>query len=109
MIAHLLNVDVAVWRLFSTTDGQGGWTEALAYDHNERLRISPAASTERSVAAQEDLQLTHSAYGLPNANLQRGDELRANGRTYGVLGGRAPSRAHHTKWWLKEQQVSQPE
>lgn len=105
-IAHLLNVDAEVWRLVSVSDGQGGWTETPAYDHDERVRISPAGSSEVLVAAQQSLTLTHDAYGLPSADLRRGDQLRVDGRTYQVLGGRPPSRLHHTKWWLEETQVA---
>lgn len=107
-IAHLLNLSVEVWRPASTSDGQGGWAEAPAYHHDERVRISPAGSQEQLVAAQGNRTLTHDAYGLPSADLQRGDELRADGRVYLVLGGRPPSKPYYTKFWLDETQVSTP-
>lgn len=80
-----------VWRFTRVSDGMGGWIETWAEVGAVRVRLSQPNATERTLADQTNVRLTHVAYLEPDAAVRRGDELRVSTRKFKVLATYEPS------------------
>lgn len=82
-VGHLLNREVEVWRTERQPDGAGGWNQTRVFSHNLEVRISRASVREKSFARTEvgdmqgEAELTHIIYADDDADVLRGDRLRA--------------------------------
>jgi len=94
-IVSRLNHTFSVYRSERTSDGQGGWLETLGDPWEVRGRMRPASGAERTVAAQEQRQITHVLYTEAGAGLRRGDVVTGAGIEVTVQGVREPSLAGH--------------
>ena len=94
-ITSQLNHMFAVYRTERTSDGQGGWLQALGEPWEVLGRMRPASSAERTVAAQEQRQITHVLYTEADSGILRGDVVVGAGIEVTVQGVREPSRAGH--------------
>lgn len=90
-ITHLLNRQLEVWRPAATDDDYGGRRVQHILQGTVMAKVDQASAAERSVAQQGGAALTHSVYLQPDADVQRGDQLRGNGETYRVTGTVTPS------------------
>lgn len=91
----LLNNIFTIYRRTRTSDGQGGWTITYSEVEDAEGRIRPASSEERSVAQQEERDITHVLYLLTTADVERGDLVVYGDLQVEVLGVREPSLAGH--------------
>ncbi|MFF8942840.1 head-tail adaptor protein [Streptomyces sp. NPDC014864] len=87
----MLNVSADVYRDQRTPDGMGGYTRAWVDHGPVRCRFSQPTAVERTIGAQHGDSLTHVVYLLPNADVQRGDELRRGSDVFLVLATYQPS------------------
>lgn len=94
-ITSQLNHTFSAYRPERTSDGQGGWLQALGEPWEVRGRMRPASGTERTVAAQEQRQISHVLYTESDSGLRRGDVLIGAGIEVEVQAVREPSLAGH--------------
>lgn len=90
-VAHLLNRTLAVWRPAVSDDGSGGQDVTLSHVGDVRAKVDQPTAEERQVADQLRAEHTHTIRFLPDADVQRGDELRGDGQTFHVLATLTPS------------------
>lgn len=102
MIGHLLNRELAVGRATRAEDPYGGGVNTVATVGTVRARVSRPSPAEREVAAREGVRVTHTAYLLPDADVQRGDLLTGDGQTFEVISVVAPSRPDYLIVDLRE-------
>lgn len=76
MIAGLLNRRLEVRRATAAPDGQGGQSRTWTVVATVPARLSQPSDTERTSGAQHGVDITHSVYLAPTADVRRGDELR---------------------------------
>src|SRR5438128_4088256 len=76
-VSQLFNHDFIVARVTRLEDGQGGYTLEFADLPGMPIRgvLTPATSTERLIAAQQQARVTHTFYCLPT-DIARGDQVR---------------------------------
>lgn len=77
MIGHLLNRTFEVWRASTTADGAGGYTATWS----QVATVDARAHTTRNETQNRDggapgASVDVTVYVLPDADVQRGDELR---------------------------------
>ncbi len=94
-IAALYNATFTVSRPTRTSDGQGGWARGYAEVGTVRGRLRPTSATERSVASQQQAQVSHVLYTSAEADVRRGDLVSGAGQTVEVIAVREPSHAGH--------------
>ena len=94
-IDSLYNALFTVSRPTRTSDGQGGWAVSYVEAGTLRGRLRPASTSERSVARQEQAQISHVFYCAAEADLRRGDLVSGAGQTVEVQAIREPSHAGH--------------
>lgn len=74
--AERLMVEAAVWRKQTTTDAGGGqgtsWVDQV---RTVKVQMVSPTAQERQAAAQEGVEITHTAVLPTNANIARGDRL----------------------------------
>ncbi len=85
----------AVFRRVRASDGQGGWTEARVEVGSTKGRLRPIGASERTVADQQQAQVSHVLYTLAGVDVRRGDELEGAGVTVELIAVREPSMADH--------------
>lgn len=96
VIGSMYNRTFTVSRKTRTSDGKGGWRTAYAEIGAVDGRIRPATSAERTLAAQEQRQISHVLYVDADEDIERGDQVEADdGLLVDVQGVREPSRAGH--------------
>lgn len=98
MIAHLLNVEIEVWRRTTTPDGSGGGTEAWESQGTYPARVSPIEriTPDLVVAGAEAMRRMRVVYlDDADADVQRGDRVvlstDAGPRTMNVEAWDSPS------------------
>ncbi|MFD6421710.1 phage head closure protein [Streptomyces sp. NPDC060198] len=91
MIGRWLNRTLQVWRETTVPDGAGGQTSTWVLQASVGAKVDQASASAVTIAQQSGARLTHSVYVLPTADVQRRDELRADGRTYRVIAEVEPS------------------
>jgi len=91
----LLNNTFSVSRVTRTSDGMGGWSISYTPQDDVLGRMRPATTAERTIAQQQQRELTHVLYVRATSDVQRGDLVTGDGVTVEVLGVREPSRADH--------------
>lgn len=84
-VAHLLNRTLTVHRPATTPDGAGGQDVTLVHVANVRAKVDQPTPEERREADQWGAEHTHTARFLPDADVERGDELRGDGQVFRVL------------------------
>jgi SPP1 family predicted phage head-tail adaptor len=94
-IGSQLNHIFSAYRPERISDGQGGWNETLGEPWEVRGRMRPASGAERTVAAQEQRQISHVLYTEADSGIQRGDVITGAGIEVTVQGVREPSLAGH--------------
>lgn len=90
-IAHLLNTRVQVWRTVRDADGSGGYVTELRHVGAEPARLSQPSSDEHRVGLADGARITQTVYLRTDADVVRGDELRAGGRALRVVATVSPS------------------
>lgn len=93
-VAGLLNRTVEVWRRAEQNDGAGGEQTVWTRVDTRQMRISQpttAGRAERYAGPQNLGDLTHVVYDLPDADIRRGDQLRADGLILRVITTLHPS------------------
>lgn len=89
MIEHFYNKTYVIWRPALTTDGQGGWTEALVAQANVAGLMSTSSMSrygaDRIRVGQREAVITHVFYCDYNADVNVNDEIRNGGNTWTVL------------------------
>jgi head-tail adaptor len=107
--AALLNVTVTISRKSRTSDGQGGWTEALVEQDAVPGRVRPVTPGEETVGGQREVQITHVAYFALGVDVQRDDQLvyvapNGEAKTLIVRAVREPSQPNHLQIDCEERQ-----
>lgn len=74
--AYDLNRELAVWRTTRAEDGQGGQDETFGEVATVRAKVNQPTAAERNEAMRSGVDLTFGIHFLPDADVQRGDELR---------------------------------
>lgn len=104
-ITHRLNRELEVWRSDAAEDGSGGQTVTLLLVGTIQMKIDQPSAAEQMVAAQAGAELTHVGYSEPDADVQRGDELRGDGQTFRVDSLVQPSTPRYSKASLVQVQA----
>lgn len=79
-------IDAAnVWRRTRTTDAGGGYASTWTQVGTTPMEAANASASERRIAAQEGVEITHTLNVPLGTDLRRGDRLVANGTTYEVV------------------------
>jgi SPP1 family predicted phage head-tail adaptor len=91
-IGHLLNRSPNVWRKVETDDGMGGFTVEWVNQGTVDARFSRPAPSEREVAAQRGVEITHDVYFKPGTEVTRGDRLVDGNLTVEIVSLVSPSR-----------------
>lgn len=86
-----------IYKRRRTPDGQGGWVISYISGDAVNCRMRPASSAERTVAQQEERQITHVLYVEIDTDIERGDRFSVDGITVDVDALRKPSREND---WL---------
>jgi len=94
-----LNRTLEVWRAGLVDDGQGGQDEVRASTGTVRGKVNEPSAEERIEAQRSGVELTHSIHLLPDADVQRMDELRGDGEVFLVRSTGWPS----TRVYLRAQ------
>lgn len=89
----LLNNDFTVSRPSRAPNGQGGFVVTYVAVGAVRGRMRPASSAERTVAAQEQRQISHVLYVKASETILRSDRVTGDELTVEVKAVREPSRA----------------
>lgn len=95
LIESLFNHDWTLTRRTRTADGQGGYTQTWATVATVAGRMRPASAAERTLAMQRRADISHVWYVAADEEVQRGDRITGQGRTYDVIAIREPSHAAH--------------
>lgn len=88
---HELRRTLAVWRPDAVDDGAGGQDVELVEVGEIQAQVSQPSAEERVSAAQAGARMDHVIYARPDADVQRGDELRGDGDTFRVIATVGPS------------------
>lgn len=83
-ITHLLNRVLEVWRTTSVPDGAGGEETLLTHVADVRAKVDQPSASDRLLAQQAGAAHTHDIYLLPDADVQRGDQLHGDGQVFHV-------------------------
>jgi head-tail adaptor len=87
-----LNRELEVWRPELADDGQGGQSETLVEVGDPvRAKVNEPTAAERIEAMRSGVDLSYQIHLLPEADVRRGDELRAVGEVFRVLSTVRPS------------------
>ncbi|MEV7282872.1 phage head closure protein [Streptomyces sp. NPDC093111] len=97
MIGRHLNRTLEVWRPATTDDGYGGQESTYVHQGDVRGKVDQPSASERMLAQQAGAEHTHDVYLLPNADVQRGDELRGGGQRLRVKQVVEPSATRYRK------------
>lgn len=84
-VAHLLNRTLAVHRPSTTPDGAGGQDVTLVHVADVRAKVDQPTAAEQREADRWGAEHTHTVRFLPDADVERGDELRGDGQVLRVL------------------------
>jgi hypothetical protein len=107
-VTHLLN-KTARWTRNEPTMDHGRATEVLTEINPALLcRKQIAGYSDKTVAGDEKSVATHVLFTEPGVGLVRNDWLFIDGIRYKVLASMPPSKPHHDKYQLQEQQLQQP-
>jgi len=82
-------------RMSGTADGQGGWEQTPTAIGTIDGRMRPATATERVMAMQRQVEISHVFYCDADEDVLREDQLSGEGRTWIVEAIREPSHAGH--------------
>lgn len=83
-ITHLLNRVLEVWRETAVDDGMGGQEVTLVRQADVLAKVDQPSASDRLLAQQAGASHTHDIYLQPDADVQRGDELRGDGQVFRV-------------------------
>lgn len=84
--ARRLMVDAAVWEKDETSDGMGGTsTEWVDQARTVPAQMVQPSATEREVAAQEGVEVTHTAVMPVDVDVTRGHRLVIAGKAYELV------------------------
>lgn len=86
-----LNRSLEVWRVTLTPDGQGGQDESSGQVGTVRAKVNEPSAAERVEAMRSGVDLSYQIHLLPDADVRRGDELRAAGEVFRVISTVRPS------------------
>ncbi len=88
-----LNRELSVWRPELADDGQGGQSETFVEvgDGPVRAKVNEPTAAERIEAMRSGVDLSYQIHLFPDADVRRGDELRAAGEVFRVLSTVRPS------------------
>jgi len=89
--AYELTRELAVWRSARVDDGQGGQDETRSSSTTVRAKVNEPSEAARIEAMRSGVDLTYQLHFLPDADVQRGDELRGNGEVFRVQSTVRPS------------------
>jgi len=78
-ITHWLVSSLVVWRPSFVADGSGGFTETLASQGAQSVKVDQSSAAEQTVAQQAGANHTHNVYAEPDADVERGDWLAPSG------------------------------
>lgn len=92
---HLFNKTLTVKRKVEVSDGQGGWTESYEIVGYIKGRISRAGIGERTVAAQQHAEVSHTVYCGADEDIKRGDLVTDGNIIVEIIGVNNPSLADH--------------
>lgn len=88
---HELPATLQVWRTVLVDDGQGGEDEDVSQVGTVRGKVNQPTAAEVVVAQQSGVELLYGVHLLPDAAVQRGDELREGTNRYRVKAVFVPS------------------
>lgn len=77
--------DAAVWRRTRTTDAGGGYASTWTQVGTTPMEAANASASERRVAAQEGVEVTHTVKVPLGTDVVRGDRLVSLGVAYEVV------------------------
>lgn len=97
MIGRHLNRTLEVWRPTTADDGYGGQDTTLVRQAGVRAKVDQPSASERLLAQQAGAEHTHDVFLLPDADVQRGDELRGRGQRLRVKQVVEPSATRYRK------------
>ncbi|GAA2790059.1 phage head closure protein [Streptomyces showdoensis] len=97
MIGRHLNRTLEVWRPVTADDGYGGQGTTLVHQADVRAKVDQPGASERMLAQQASAEHTHDVYLLPDADVQRGDELRGRGQRLRVKQVVEPSATRYSR------------
>lgn len=86
-----LRREFAVWRETRADDGQGGYDEVVAQVGTVMAKVNQPTADEVVTAQQSGVTLLYRLHMMPDADVQRGDELRGDGEVYRVTSTYVPS------------------
>ncbi len=92
---HLFNKTLTIKRKIKQSDGQGGWIESYEVIGHIKGRISRAGIGERTIAAQQHAEVTHTVYCSAEEDIKRGDLVTDGRITIEIIGVNNPSMANH--------------
>lgn len=93
LVTHLLLKTADIYRRTRVSDGQGGYTYSYALiKASAKCKIDQASDSERVEAEQAGSSFTHKVYLNHDQDVQRGDEIRRDGKTYFVKAVIEPDR-----------------
>jgi hypothetical protein len=74
--AYDLTRELTVWRSTRADDGQGGQDETFGQTGTVRAKVNQPTAAERVEGMRAGVDLMFGIHFLPDADVQRGDELR---------------------------------
>lgn len=90
-----LNRSLEVWRVTLVDDGQGGqsdtWAQLSGSAGTVRAKVNEPSAAERVEAMRSGVDLAYQVHLLPDADVRRGDQLRAVGEVFRVKSTVRPS------------------
>jgi head-tail adaptor len=92
-----LNRVLVVWRKSTVEDGQGGREIAWAQVGTVRARTPQTTAVERKTASQLGAEHDSVIYLWPDADVRRGDELRAADTVWRVVSTVRPSETEYLR------------
>jgi len=92
---HLMNKTLTVKRLVEHSDGQGGWIKSYEVVGQIKGRISRASIAERTIAAQQQVEISHVVYCMGGEDIRRGDLVTDGRVAIEIIGVNNPSMIDH--------------
>jgi hypothetical protein len=83
-ISHLFTHTTTLRRNVPTSDGHGGYKEALTTVETLQGRLWPATERDMQLAGQNEARVTHAWVAPPYTDVRVDDVLVINGRTFQV-------------------------